>query len=366
MAHAAWRCPGRPPPFVVKAGAPGAERSPGLGPATPASRSVMPAPGHARTSKAGPSWSPVPPGRSGEPVALALAADNEVVAAARFKDEAARDRLEAAGIRCVSIDLAEGDVAGLPVARRLRLQLRRSQVEPVGARRRRQRRWRGLADGAPPPAPAPSCTARAPPSTSRMGHHVFARGRRAGRQPRGVAVPPHLQHLQDRGRGRRSVGLPPLRTAHHHRPTVRPLRRPGWLAGHPPRDDAQRERHPRPRPMRRASTTRCTRTTSWPCCPGWLPRPPRPGHHRQLGRGGRREHRGVVRLPRRAHRARGHVHLDHGHHRQRADRPHPHARAGRHAADRMARRVPAHGGGPAPRAAGRGRHPSAQPSPAPK
>ena len=53
-------------------------------------------------------------GQVGEPVALALAADNEVVAGARFKDEAARDRLETAGIRCVSIDLSQGDVAGLP------------------------------------------------------------------------------------------------------------------------------------------------------------------------------------------------------------------------------------------------------------
>jgi UDP-glucuronate 4-epimerase len=53
-------------------------------------------------------------GQVGEPVARALAATNQVVAAARFKDGAARDRLEAAGVRCVSIDLAQGDVAALP------------------------------------------------------------------------------------------------------------------------------------------------------------------------------------------------------------------------------------------------------------
>jgi nucleoside-diphosphate-sugar epimerase len=53
-------------------------------------------------------------GQVGEPVARALAVDNEVVAAARFKDGAARDRLEAAGVRCVTVDLAEGDVRGLP------------------------------------------------------------------------------------------------------------------------------------------------------------------------------------------------------------------------------------------------------------
>ena len=53
-------------------------------------------------------------GQVAEPVALALAGQNEVVGAARFKDEAARIRLEAAGIRCVPIDLASGDVADLP------------------------------------------------------------------------------------------------------------------------------------------------------------------------------------------------------------------------------------------------------------
>ncbi len=53
-------------------------------------------------------------GQVAEPVAHALAVDNEVVGAARFRDPAARQRLEAAGIRCVPIDLASGDVGGLP------------------------------------------------------------------------------------------------------------------------------------------------------------------------------------------------------------------------------------------------------------
>ncbi len=53
-------------------------------------------------------------GQVAEPVALALAVDNEVVGAARFRDAAARQRLESAGIRCVPIDLASGDVGGLP------------------------------------------------------------------------------------------------------------------------------------------------------------------------------------------------------------------------------------------------------------
>jgi len=53
-------------------------------------------------------------GQVGGPVAAALAADNEVYGAARFSDTAARDRLEAAGVRCVAMDLATGDVGALP------------------------------------------------------------------------------------------------------------------------------------------------------------------------------------------------------------------------------------------------------------
>jgi nucleoside-diphosphate-sugar epimerase len=37
-----------------------------------------------------------------------------VIGAARFRDPAARQRLEAAGVRCVPIDLVHGDVAALP------------------------------------------------------------------------------------------------------------------------------------------------------------------------------------------------------------------------------------------------------------
>jgi UDP-glucuronate 4-epimerase len=53
-------------------------------------------------------------GQVAEPVAIALARHNQVVGAARFKDGKARERLEEAGIRCVAIDLAVGDVGGLP------------------------------------------------------------------------------------------------------------------------------------------------------------------------------------------------------------------------------------------------------------
>jgi nucleoside-diphosphate-sugar epimerase len=53
-------------------------------------------------------------GQVAEPVAVALARSNQVVGAARFRDEEARLRLEAAGVRCVPFDLASGEVDGLP------------------------------------------------------------------------------------------------------------------------------------------------------------------------------------------------------------------------------------------------------------
>jgi nucleoside-diphosphate-sugar epimerase len=53
-------------------------------------------------------------GQVAEPVARALARANDVVGAARFRDDSARKRLEGAGVRCVPIDLATGDVGGLP------------------------------------------------------------------------------------------------------------------------------------------------------------------------------------------------------------------------------------------------------------
>jgi nucleoside-diphosphate-sugar epimerase len=53
-------------------------------------------------------------GQVAEPVARNLAVANRVIGAARFHDDGARRRLEAAGIECVPIDLTTGDVGGLP------------------------------------------------------------------------------------------------------------------------------------------------------------------------------------------------------------------------------------------------------------
>jgi nucleoside-diphosphate-sugar epimerase len=48
------------------------------------------------------------------PLAASLTRDHEVVGAARFSNPDARRRLEAAGVHCVEVDLAEGRVDGLP------------------------------------------------------------------------------------------------------------------------------------------------------------------------------------------------------------------------------------------------------------
>lgn len=56
-------------------------------------------------------------GASGQvalPLTMTLAGDNDVWAAARFTDAAARERLEAAGVTCVSVDLVDGDLTVLP------------------------------------------------------------------------------------------------------------------------------------------------------------------------------------------------------------------------------------------------------------
>ncbi|GAS95323.1 NAD dependent epimerasedehydratase family protein [Mycolicibacterium canariasense] len=55
-----------------------------------------------------------PTGQVAAPLAISLAAENEVWGIARFTDAAARDNLERAGIRCVPANLAAGDFSGVP------------------------------------------------------------------------------------------------------------------------------------------------------------------------------------------------------------------------------------------------------------
>ncbi len=49
-------------------------------------------------------------GQVAEPLALALAVDNEIIGLARFRDEATRSRLESAGIDCRSVDLTRPEL----------------------------------------------------------------------------------------------------------------------------------------------------------------------------------------------------------------------------------------------------------------
>ena len=53
-------------------------------------------------------------GQVANPLALALAKESDVWGIARFSDPKKKADLEAAGITCVKVDLAEGDYSGVP------------------------------------------------------------------------------------------------------------------------------------------------------------------------------------------------------------------------------------------------------------
>ena len=55
-----------------------------------------------------------PTGQVAKPVTLALAKQNEVTGIARFNNKIARDELEAAGVKCIPVDLAKGDFSAVP------------------------------------------------------------------------------------------------------------------------------------------------------------------------------------------------------------------------------------------------------------
>jgi UDP-glucuronate 4-epimerase len=55
-----------------------------------------------------------PTGQVALPVTRALAADNDVIGIARFRDAAARAGLEEAGVTCIEANLAEGNFDGVP------------------------------------------------------------------------------------------------------------------------------------------------------------------------------------------------------------------------------------------------------------
>jgi nucleoside-diphosphate-sugar epimerase len=55
-----------------------------------------------------------PTGQVAKPLTRALAAHNEVIGIARFRDPQARTELEAAGVTCIEVNLGAGDFAAVP------------------------------------------------------------------------------------------------------------------------------------------------------------------------------------------------------------------------------------------------------------
>ena len=204
-------------------------------------------------------------GQVAEPLACALARDNEVYGAARFNDAEARRRLEAAGVRCVVVDLLAGEPSALPADADYVLNFAVSQDQRLGRRPPGQQRRPGVVDGAPsrrPRLPAllddGGLQAHGPPRVRR--------DRPAGRQPRGVAVSADLQHLQDRGRGDGPVGGAALRAPDDDHAAVGSLRRPRGLAGRAPPHDDQRIGDPGPHRRPERLPPARTSTTSPACC----------------------------------------------------------------------------------------------------
>ena len=221
-------------------------------------------------------------GQVARPLATALARENRVIGAARFSDTAARAELEAAGVECVPVDLVSGDMGKLPEDADYVLHFAVAKTNDwekdlaansgglaylMEHHRRRPRLPALLVHGGLQAGGAPR----------------LRRGGAARRQPRRVAVPADVQHLQNRGGGHGPLGRRALRASHDHCAVVRALRRQRWLACDPPAHDAVRPRHPRPRGCpERLPPTACRRH------PGHGAAPARrgvgPGRDRQLGR----------------------------------------------------------------------------------
>ena len=141
--------------------------------------------------------------------------DNEVIAAARFGDEAQRESLTADGVECVDRrPPVRRPVGAARRRRRRRPQLRGGQVGPVGRRPPHHRRGARRPHGAVPPVPLPALLdhRRVPAE----GPRADRRGRPARRQPRGDAA--HVLDQQDRGRDRGALRRPPAGTCRRRSP----------------------------------------------------------------------------------------------------------------------------------------------------
>ena len=175
-----------------------------------------------------------------------------------------RARLEAAGVQCVSVDLAQGSFDGRSRRCRLRLQLRGREEQQVGSRSRRERRSRRAADGALPRRPR--VPALFVDGRLRSGRRFTAtRDRSARRQPpRDDADVQHLARSRPKQWCARRVGS--ARCSDDDRAAQRAVRRRRWLARVPPRAHAGRARGSGASRTDRVASTRSTRTTSSPRC----------------------------------------------------------------------------------------------------
>src|ERR1700691_5869518 len=160
-------------------------------------------------------------GQVARPLATALARDNRVIGAARFSDAAARVELEAGGAECGPVDLVSGDMGKLPEDAEYVLHFAVAKTNDwerdlaansggLAYLMEHHRRARAFLHC--------SSTAVYKPEGHRVvdGARRVRRGWATRRQPRGVAVPADVQHLQNRRGGHGPLGRRALRVPHHH------------------------------------------------------------------------------------------------------------------------------------------------------
>ena len=143
-------------------------------------------------------------GQVAEPLACALARDNEVFGAARFNDAEARRRLEDAGVRCVVVDLLDRSPSALPADADYVLNFAVTKTNDWDVDLRANSgglAW--LMEHHRNARAFLHCSSTAVDKP--MGHHVFADRGPLG-DNHGVWPLTDLQHLQDRGRDDRPLG----------------------------------------------------------------------------------------------------------------------------------------------------------------
>ena len=215
-----------------------------------------------------------PAGQVALPLVRALAADNEVIGIARFRDPGVRAELEALGVTCIPVDLARGEFDEVPddVDYVLNLAVVKSNRWEVDLRGNAEAAGLLMAHCARRPGLPALLVDRRVPAGRRPPR---GRDRSAGRQPPGDDG--DLLDRQDRGRGRGAHRGPPAAAC--------PPPSPGstcptatTAAGPPSTSSASWPARPsRCTPTGPTCSTPSTRPTSWPPCrPCWRRRRCRP------------------------------------------------------------------------------------------